>query len=82
METANSTNASASNIDTAAGRQPDLIQAYYAAIVESSTDAIIAKDLHGVVTSWNKSAELMFGWSASEMIGQSIIRLLPADRLD
>ena len=46
-----------------------------AAIVESSDDAIISNSLEGVVTSWNKSAERIFGYSASEMIGQSILRL-------
>ena len=46
-----------------------------AAIVEFSDDAIISNSLEGVVTSWNKSAERIFGYSASEMIGQSILRL-------
>jgi two-component system sensor kinase FixL len=46
-----------------------------AAIVESSDDAIISNSLEGVVTSWNKSAERIFGYAAHEMIGQSILRL-------
>jgi PAS domain S-box-containing protein len=49
-------------------------------IVEESQDAIIGKDLKGVVTNWNKAAERIFGYSAAEMIGQSIRILIPADR--
>jgi PAS domain S-box-containing protein len=51
-----------------------------AAIVNSSNDAIIGKDLHSIVTSWNAGAEKIFGYSAKEMIGQPITRLIPADR--
>jgi len=52
------------------------------AIVESSQDAIVGKDLNGIVTSWNRGAEVMFGYSVPEMIGQSILRLLPPGRKD
>jgi PAS domain S-box-containing protein len=50
------------------------------AIVSSSDDAIIGKDLNGIVMSWNAAAERMFGYMAKEVIGQSIRLIIPADR--
>jgi len=50
------------------------------AIVESSDDAIIGKDLHGIVTSWNPGAEKIFGYATTEMIGASILRVIPPER--
>jgi two-component system sensor histidine kinase VicK len=52
---------------------------YLAAIVASSDDAILSKDLKGIVTSWNMGAELMFGYSAHEMIGQPVTKIFPSD---
>jgi PAS domain S-box-containing protein len=50
-----------------------------AAIVESSDDVIVSKDLNGIITSWNESASRIFGYSAEEMIGASILKLIPED---
>jgi PAS domain-containing protein len=48
-----------------------------AAIVESSDDVVLSKDLNGIITSWNKAAVRVFGYSAEEMIGSSILKIIP-----
>jgi PAS domain S-box-containing protein len=55
---------------------------HYAAIIENSDDAIVSKDLDGIVQSWNAAAERIFGYTAQEMVGQSITKIIPRDRLD
>ncbi len=69
-----------------AGRDPSPpaseLEGYFRAIIESSDDAIVGKDLNGVVRSWNPGAERIFGYAAAEMVGQPITRLFPPDRLD
>ena len=61
-------------------KRHELAEAQLSAIVEFSDDAIVGKDLRGVVTSWNAAAERLFGYSAGEMVGQPILRLIPTDR--
>lgn len=68
--------------DITARKNAELPAARLAAIVESSDDAIIGEDLSGLVTSWNRGAEKMFGYAASEAVGISMAKLIPQDRQD
>ncbi|MGE0668470.1 MAG: PAS domain S-box protein [Sphingomonadales bacterium] len=63
-------------------RLMELAESRLAAIVESSDDAIIAKDMNGIVTDWNAGAERIFGYSAAEMVGTSILRMIPPGQRD
>ena len=68
-------------VDITEGRQAENEKQRLAALVASSEDAIVSKDLNGIVISWNPGAERLFGYSAEEMIGKSITLLIPAHLL-
>jgi len=68
--------------DITARRRAEEAQANLASIVQASRDAILAKTLDGIVTSWNYGAELLFGYASEEMVGSPIGVLVPPDRRD
>ena len=70
------------NRDVTSLRESEARHRWLASIVDSSDDAIVSKNLDGVVTSWNRGAERIFGYSAEEAIGQPITLVIPKDRQD
>ncbi|HEX8354942.1 MAG TPA: PAS domain S-box protein, partial [Pyrinomonadaceae bacterium] len=63
-------------------QSPDVAAYWLAAVVDSAEDAIITKTLEGVITSWNRGAERIFGYTAEEIIGKPVTTLIPEDHLD
>src|SRR5262249_13131129 len=68
------------NRDVTDRRGAEAARAHLAALVESSEDAIIGKDLAGNIRSWNRGAERMYGYTAQEAIGQSMRLVVPRER--
>jgi two-component system sensor kinase FixL len=60
----------------------DSARSWLSAIAESTDDAIVGKNLHGIVISWNKAAAAMFGYAADEILGQPITAIIPRERID
>jgi PAS domain S-box-containing protein len=70
------------NRDVTALRESEQRMRWIGAVVESSDDAIVSKNLDGIITSWNSGAERLFNYMAEEAIGRSITIIIPPDRLD
>ena len=70
------------NTDITDLREAEQAQAHLAAIVTSSDDAIISTDLSGIITSWNRGADCLYGYTAQETLGRSVAILIPPERID
>jgi diguanylate cyclase (GGDEF)-like protein/PAS domain S-box-containing protein len=82
LETSDGTFVSSTIRDLTERKRLDREASHFQAVVESSHDAIIGKDMNGVITSWNAGAERLYGYSATEAIGDSVSMLVPPGRDD